>query len=145
MNTLIPDSCFKRAQLAFLRLGLGLLLAGYGMASHAAQPMSDSFYTGVDLITIPLAHSVSENFRVNERGTNYTAPDRFRLGGMSALPKYINIKNIASWVLSVRWHMSEENYHTSFSPELQIDNNGSQYLIKPRVHSITFIWHKALN
>ncbi len=148
MNTCISGSYFTRAQAAMRTLGFGLVVVGYAIASHAAH--ADMFGPGIDLVSIPLAYSLIGNDRAAslDSNTNLDAsnrvPDRF--GGMPRLPDYFNnLKNVASWVASIRWHMAEEDSRASFSPHLSVESRETQILIKPLDHSITMIWHRSLD
>ncbi|MGA8862928.1 MAG: hypothetical protein WBM09_13050 [Gallionella sp.] len=147
MNTCISGSYFTRAQAVMRTLGFGLVVVGYAIASHAAH--ADTFGPGVDLVSIPLAYSLIGNDRpVNlDANTNLDAnngaPDRF--GGMPRLPDYFkNLKNVASWVASISWHMTEEDSRASFSPHLRVESKETLILIEPLDHSITMMWHRRL-
>ncbi len=142
MNTFISGSYFIRVQAAMLKLGLGLVLGGYAMASHAAQ--ADTVAPGIDLISIPLAYSFTGNYPAAGLDANDRMPDRFGFGEMPRLPEYFNLKKVASWVASVRWHMAEENNRASFSPHLGVESRETLILIGPVNRSITMVWHRAL-
>jgi hypothetical protein len=145
MKTCISGSYFMRAQAAMLKLGFGLVLVGYAIASHAAQPGVDDFAPGADVLSIPLAYSITGVDRTSGPGTNNQQPDRFGFGKLPNLRPYFNLQKVAAWVASIRWHMTEENNRASFSPRLRVESRGTLILIRPRSHSITVEWHRKLD
>jgi hypothetical protein len=145
MKTCISVSYFMRAQAAMLKLGFGLVLVGYAISSHAAQPGVDDFAPGADVLSIPLAYSIIGNDRAPDPGANHNAPDRFGFGKLPNLRPYFNLQKVAAWVASIRWHMTEENNRASFSPRLRVESRGTLISIRPRSHSITVEWHRKLD
>ena len=147
MKTCISGSYFTRAQAVMRMLGLGLVIAGYVIASHSAH--ADTVSPGFDLVSIPFAYSLIGNDRAadldanDNLDVNNRAPDRF--GGMPRLPEFLNLKNVASWVASIRWHMAEEDSRASFSPHLSVESKETRILINPLDHSITMMWHRKLD
>lgn len=136
MNTSISGSYFIEAQVAMFRLGFGLVLIGYAIASHAAQPEAGSFAPGVDLLTTPLAHSVTANNKV---------PDRFGFAGSSNLPENFKLEKIASWIASIRWHLTAEDNRASLSPHLRIESKDTRIEIKPIQRSVWMVWRRPLD
>jgi len=136
MNTSISGSYFIEAQAVMLRLGFGLVLIGYAITSHAVQPEAGNFAPGVDLLTIPLAYSVTANNRV---------PDRFGLAGSSNLPEYFKLEKIASWVASIRWHLTADDNRASLSPHLRIESRETRIEIKPIQRSVWMVWRRPLD
>jgi len=136
MNTSISGSYFIEAQVAMLRLGFVLVLIGYAITSHAAQPEPGNFAPGVDLLTIPLAYSATANNKV---------PDRFGLAGSSSLPEYFKLEKLASWVASIRWHLTADDNRASLSPHLRIESREAQIEIKPIQRSVWMVWRRPLD
>jgi hypothetical protein len=135
MNT-SSGSYFIEVQAGMLRLGFGLVLIGYAFASHAAQPKGENFAPGVDLLTIPLAYSVAANNKV---------PDRFGLAGSSSLPEYFKLEKIASWVASIRWHLTADDNRASLSPHLRIESRETRIELKPIQRSVWMVWRRPLD
>jgi len=135
MNT-SSGSYFIEVQVGMLRLGFGLVLIGYALASHAAQPEAGNFAPGVDLLTIPLPYSVAANSKV---------PDQFGLAGSSSLPEYFKLEKIASWVASIRWHLTADDNRASLSPHLRIESKETRIELKPLQRSVWMVWRRPLD
>lgn len=146
MDTCISGSYFMRAQAAMLKLGLGLMLVGYAIASHAAQAgFGESAPGGVDVLSIPLAYSISGNELASDSGTSQNVHDRFGFGKLPNLRPRFDLKQLAAWVASIRWHVSEKDNHALFSPRLQVESSASLLTITPRSHSIAVEWSRKLD
>ena len=145
MKTCISGSYFMRAQAAMLKLGFGLVLVGYAIPSHAAQPGVDDFAPGADVLSIPLAYSITGADRTSGPGTNNQQPGRFGFGKLPNLRPYFDLKKLTAWVTSISWHMSEEDNHPSFSPRLQVESRNSRISIRPTSHSLTVEWSSKLD
>jgi hypothetical protein len=145
MNTCISGSYFMRAQAAMLKLGFGLMLLGYAIASHAAQAGFGESAPGVDVFSIPLAYSISGNELASDSGTSQNVPDRFGFGKLPDLRPHFDLKKLAAWVASIRWHVSEEDNHALFSPRLQVESSDSVISVSPRIHSIMVEWSRKLD
>jgi hypothetical protein len=145
MNDCNSGSYFMRAQAVMLRLGLGLMLVGYAIASHAAQAGLDQSAPGVDVFSLPLAYSITGVDRASDLGTNDQLPDRFGFGKLPNLRPYFDLKKLTAWVSSIRWHLSEEDNRVSIAPRLQVESSDTLISIKPRVHSITVEWRRKLD
>ena len=145
MKTFISGPFFNRVYSGALKLGLGLVLAGYAVAAQAAQPGVDDFASGTDILPIPLAYSISGNVQSYDLGTNSRVPDRFGFGKLPPFPAYLNLQKVASWVASIRWHMTEEHSRASFSPRLRVESRETLILIRPLNRSITMEWHRKLD
>jgi hypothetical protein len=130
---------FIQMRAAMLRLCMGCVLCSLFFemgAAHAAQPEAGNFATGVDLYTIPLAHSVTANNKVS---------DRFGFAGSSNLPENIKLEEIAAWVASIRWHLTAEDNRASLSPHLRIQSKETRIEIKPIQRSVWMVWHRQLD
>ncbi|MGA7594428.1 MAG: hypothetical protein WCA64_04450 [Gallionella sp.] len=145
METCISGSYFMRAQAVMLKLGLGALLIGYAIASHAAQAGLNESTPGVDVLSFPLAYSITGVDRTSNLGTNDQLPDRFGLGKLPNLRPYFDLKKLTTWVSSIRWHLSEEDNRVSIAPRLQVESRDTLISIRPRIHSITVEWHRKLD
>jgi hypothetical protein len=145
MYTCISGSYFMRAQAAMLKLGLGLMLVGYAIASHAAQAGFDEPARGVDVFSLPLAYSISGVDRASDLGTNEQLPSRFGFGKLPNLRPYFDIKKLTSWVSSIRWHLSEQDNRVSIAPRLQVESRDTLISVRPRSHSILVEWRRKLD
>jgi hypothetical protein len=145
MNDCNSGSYFMRAQAVMLRLGLGLMLVGYAIASHAALAGLDQPAPGVDVFSLPLAYSITGVDRISDLGTNDQLPDRFGFGKLPNLRPYFDLKKLTTWVSSIRWHLSEEDNRVSIAPRLQVESRETLILIRPRIHSITVEWQRKLD
>ena len=145
MKTCISGSYFNRAHSAALKLGIGLALAGYAVAAQAAQPGVDNFASGTDILPIPLAYSISGNVQSYDLGVNSRVPDRFGFGKLPPYPAYLNLQKVASWVASIRWHMTEDHSRASSSSRLGVESRETLISIRPLNRSITMEWHKKLD
>jgi hypothetical protein len=145
MYTCISGSYFMRAQAAMLKLGLGLMLVGYAIASHAAQAGFDEPARGVDVFSLPLAYSISGVDRASDLGTNEQLPSRFGFGKLPNLRPYFDIKKLTSWVSSIRWHLSEQDNRVSIAPRLQVESRDTLISVRPRSHSISVEWRRKLD
>lgn len=145
MNTCISGSYFVRAQTVMWKLGLGLMLIGYAIASHGAQSGFDRSAPGVDIFSLPLAYTITGVDRASGLGTNDQMPDRFGFGKLPNLRPYFDLKKVVSWVSSVRWHLSEEDNRVSMAPRLQVESRDTLISIKPRIHSIMVEWRRKLD
>ncbi|MGB9094785.1 MAG: hypothetical protein WCB93_11785 [Gallionella sp.] len=128
-----------------LKLGLGLMLVGYAIASHAAQAGFDESAPGVDVFSLPLAYTITGVDRASDLGTNDQLPDRFGFGKLPNLRPYFDLKKMAAWVSSIRWHLSEQDNRVSIAPRLQVESRDNLIDIRPRSHSITVEWHRKLD
>lgn len=145
MKTCISGSYFNRACSVALMLGIGLALAGYAAASQAAQPGVDDFASGTNVLLIPPAYSISGNAQSYDPGTNSRVPDRFGFGKLPPFPAYLNLQKVASWMASIRLHMTEQNSSASFLPPLRAEPRENFISISPLNRSITMEWHKKLD
>jgi hypothetical protein len=145
MYTCISGSYFMRAQAAMLKLGLGLMLVGYAIASHAAEAGFDESARGVDVFSLPLAYSISGVDRASDLGTNEQLPSRFGFGKLPNLRPYFDIKKLTSWVSSIRWHLSEQDNRVSIAPRLQVESRDTLISVRPRSHSISVEWSRKLD
>jgi hypothetical protein len=145
MYTCISGSYFMRAQAAMLKLGLGLMLVGYAIASHAAQAGFDQSSHGVDVFSVPLAYSISGVERASSGlGANDQLPARFGFGKMPNLRPYFDLKKLTAWVSSIRWHLSEQDNRVSIAPRLQVESRDTQVSIRPTSHSLMVEWRRNL-
>jgi hypothetical protein len=159
------DSCFIQMQAAMLRLCLGCVLCSllFEMhAAHAAQPESDPFAPGFDLISIKFSYSdmnrverrsaYTEQQPVNSLdakvgffGATDKAHERANFRGISSLPDYINMEQVKDWVASIRWHMTADDNRASLSPQLPVESKETLIEIKPVDRSVWMMWHRALD
>jgi hypothetical protein len=145
MNDCNSGSYFIRAQAVMLKLGLGLMLVGYAIASHAAQAGFDQSAPGVDVFSLPLAYSITGIDRASGLGATDQLPGRFGFGKLPNLRPYFDLKKLTTWVSSIRWHLSEEDNRVSIAPRLQVESKDSLISIRPSVHSITVEWSRKLD
>ncbi|MCG6932293.1 MAG: hypothetical protein LJE57_01515 [Gallionella sp.] len=145
METWISASHFTRAQATMLKLGLGLMLVGYAISSHAAPAGFDNSAPGFDVISLPLAFSVTGVDQSSGLTKNDQLPGRFGFGKLPDLRPYFDLKKVTAWVASIRWHVSEEDSHPSFSPRLQVESRNNLISIRPTSHSITVEWSTKLD
>ena len=145
MNTCISGSYFMRAQAAMLKLGLGLMLIGYAIASHAAQAGFDESAPGVDVYTIPLAYTITGVDRASDPGTNEQLAGRFGFGKLPNLRPYFDLKKLTAWVSSIRWHLSEQDNRVLIAPRLQVESRDDLISIRPRSHSLMVEWRRKLD
>ena len=70
---------------------------------------------------------------------------RMGIVGVSSIPDYANIKDIASWVLSIRIQMSEQDVHAFFAPFLNLESGKDRYMVQPRARSLALLWRHDLD
>ena len=145
MNTCISGSYFMRAKAVLLKLGLGLMLVGYAIASHAAPVGFDESSPGFDVLSLPLAYSITGVDQSSDLATNDQLPGRFGFGKLPNLRPYFDLKKLTAWVTSISWHVSEEDNHPTFSPRLQVESRDSLISIRPTSHSLTVEWSSTLD
>jgi hypothetical protein len=156
VNTSVSGSCFiqARAQAAILYLCSVLLLFGFAVTAHAAQPDAGIFSTNSDLLTVQLEGYDNMRMSAYQFGTKIGIADTAdnalgasRIIGTSDLPGFIKLLKLPSWVASISWHMAADagSGRASLSPTLRVESKESLFVIKPTDRSVWMLWHKKLD
>jgi hypothetical protein len=146
-------SGFNQARVAIRGLCSGLLLLGFAVAAHAAQPGTDSYSTSSDLFTIQLEHYDGMRLAAYQFGSKVgvadtadnVVPGASRFGATTDLPSFIKLLKLPSWVASISWHMSVDSDRASLSPNLRVESKETLFVIKPTDHSVWMVWHRKLD
>jgi len=152
MNNPTADSYLIQVRSAMLRLCMGCILCSliFKMhGAHAAQPHDGLFDSGVDLASIKLTHydtvqPVTDRFSAR-LGLTESASVGFGFGGTSSFPELVNLENFATWVTSIRWHLTANESRASLSPKLLVESRETLIEIKPLDRSVWMMWHRDLD
>lgn len=146
--SLISGSCFIQA--AMLRMCFGLVFVGLAVVAHTAQSEEGSFAPDLDILTIQPVRSVADWLLPDRLNTNValtrSADTASVWSGFSNTPRLHLVaepKKEAVWSTDARWQVTPDSDRVSLSTLLRFESKGERIEIRPRRHSVWFVWRKA--
>lgn len=129
-----------------------LVFVGLLVAAHAARSEEDFSVSDLDILKIQVERSDADwliPYRIDANVMFTRSKDAGSAGSdFSSEPQIYVVaepKPETAWATKSHWEITHGSGNTSLSPLLRFESKGVRIEIKPRLHSIWFIWRKAVN
>ncbi|MBI3222113.1 MAG: hypothetical protein HYZ46_03335 [Nitrosomonadales bacterium] len=150
MFHLISGLCFFQSGWMHIRFFMAFL--GLLVAAHAARSEEDASAHDLDILAIQVERSDVDQllpYQINATVVLERAKDIGRAGpefsGTAQIYLVAESKKDVAWEEKSHWELAPAGGSAGLSPLLRFESKGERIEIKPRFHSIWFIWRKALD
>lgn len=134
-----------------LCMRFGLVLAGFFVASPEARSEDEIALHDLDIVKVQVVPDADGLFpyHINAKFVLARAKDTVQAGAeFSATPQMSLVaepKKEAAWATGSNWKVTPGSDRARLSPSLRFESKGVRIEIKPRLHSIWFLWRKSVN
>lgn len=134
-----------------LCMRFGLVLAGFLVALPEAQSEEEIAVHDLDIVKIQVVPGTDGlfpyyfNARIELVRTKDTALVGTKFSATPQMSLVAEPKKEAAWSTGSAWKVTPGSDRARLSPSLRFESKGVRIEIKPRLHSIWFLWRKSVN